>query len=133
MLATLLWLACQAKVEPVAASPAPAAAPDAPPPAAPPAPASAPPCGGFAGFRCPEDLTCVDDTTDACHPGRGMDCIGVCVACDDPRLAGRRTLGDPATCATLRFACEPGEAPVHDPCGCGCAPAPAPPAPPAGN
>ena len=71
MLATLLWLACQAKVEPVAASPAPAAAPDAPPPAAPPAPASAPPCGGFAGFRCPEDLTCVDDTTDACHPGRG--------------------------------------------------------------
>jgi hypothetical protein len=37
-------------------------------------------CGGFAGLRCPNDMTCVDDPTDNCDPlNGGADCIGVCI------------------------------------------------------
>lgn len=38
------------------------------------------PCGGFAGLECPDDLTCVDDPSDACDPAQGgADCIGMCI------------------------------------------------------
>jgi hypothetical protein len=37
-------------------------------------------CGGFAGFECPEGLTCIDDPSDDCDPEHGgADCIGICV------------------------------------------------------
>jgi hypothetical protein len=37
-------------------------------------------CGGFAGFRCPEGLTCVDDPNDSCDPmAGGADCGGICL------------------------------------------------------
>jgi hypothetical protein len=47
-------------------------------------------CGGFAGFPCPEGLSCVDNPADDCDPANGgADCGGVCanIACG-PR-AGR--------------------------------------------
>lgn len=38
------------------------------------------PCGGFAGFVCPEGLECVDIPDDGCHPDMGgADCLGMCV------------------------------------------------------
>jgi len=45
--------------------------------------ASAPviPCGGFAGFVCPDALVCEDDPTDDCDPkAGGADCPGRCVS-----------------------------------------------------
>ena len=37
-------------------------------------------CGGIAGIACPQDYSCVDDTTDDCDPAKGgADCSGVCV------------------------------------------------------
>jgi hypothetical protein len=36
-------------------------------------------CGGFGGFPCPDDLTCVDDPSDSCDPNNGgADCGGIC-------------------------------------------------------
>lgn len=38
------------------------------------------PCGGIAGFPCPQGQFCVDDPTDDCDPAKGgSDCIGLCV------------------------------------------------------
>ncbi len=38
-------------------------------------------CGGIAGVTCPDDLVCVDWTSDDCDPDAGgADCVGVCVA-----------------------------------------------------
>ena len=40
-----------------------------------------PPCGGFAGFGCPEGLACVDAPNDDCDPRNGgADCPGICIA-----------------------------------------------------
>ncbi|MDC3961343.1 hypothetical protein [Polyangium jinanense] len=85
-----------------------------------------PRCGGFAGFRCPAGLRCIDLPGDDCDPARGgADCIGVCVRggptaarCANPR----RTYisRDPAQCAAMLFRCEPGFRPFSDECGCGC-------------
>ncbi len=37
-------------------------------------------CGGFGGFACPDDLTCIDDPNDSCDPmNGGADCGGICV------------------------------------------------------
>jgi hypothetical protein len=42
-------------------------------------------CGGFAGFPCPEKLTCVDDPNDSCDPTQGgADCGGICQGVCDP-------------------------------------------------
>ena len=36
-------------------------------------------CGGFAGIRCPEGFTCVDNPCDDCNPKTGgADCGGLC-------------------------------------------------------
>ncbi len=37
--------------------------------------------------------------------------------CDDPN---RDYMGDPQTCASMRFFCNPGTTPFYDECGCGC-------------
>lgn len=86
-----------------------------------------PRCGGFAGFRCPTGLRCVDLPGDGCDPERGgADCIGVCVrgrptaygTCNNPRR--RYVSRDPARCAAILFRCEAGSRPFSDGCGCGC-------------
>jgi len=79
-------------------------------------------CGGIAGFRCEEGLACLDDLTDTCVPGAGgADCIGVCVACDQPRVTSRQQMGDsPEYCARVKFRCPPGKTTYNDACGCGC-------------
>jgi hypothetical protein len=49
-------------------------------------PPSLQPCGGFAGFPCPQGQFCVDDPRDTCDPAKGgADCIGLCV--DDALVA----------------------------------------------
>lgn len=36
-------------------------------------------CGGFGGFPCPDNLSCIDDPSDDCDPNNGgADCGGVC-------------------------------------------------------
>jgi hypothetical protein len=36
-------------------------------------------CGGIAGIKCPDGLTCVDDPSDNCDPTQGgADCSGIC-------------------------------------------------------
>ena len=123
MLALALWLACQPKNEPTAATPPPDVSVEAPAPpvATPPEAARPPPCGGFAGFVCPEGLACTDDPNDSCVPGRGADCLGVCLTCDDPALAtARRTVATVEQCPTIRFVCDEGEVMFSDACGCGC-------------
>ncbi|KJZ77260.1 hypothetical protein HIM_03581 [Hirsutella minnesotensis 3608] len=43
-------------------------------------PDNAPKCAGFAGFQCPQGLTCYDLPGDGCDPKNGgADCIGVCL------------------------------------------------------
>ncbi|HLL52138.1 MAG TPA: hypothetical protein VK447_01245 [Myxococcaceae bacterium] len=96
-------------------------------------------CGGFAGFGCPEGLSCADDPNDSCDPTQGgADCGGICVEPgkdkkdkkpkkDECEVPERIYISeDPETCATLRFFCETGFEPFSDECGCGCAPAPLP-------
>lgn len=36
-------------------------------------------CAGITGKPCPEGYTCEDDPSDNCIPGKGADCIGICV------------------------------------------------------
>ncbi|SPN98672.1 uncharacterized protein DNG_01716 [Cephalotrichum gorgonifer] len=37
-------------------------------------------CGGFAGFKCEDGLTCYDDPRDSCDPKHGgADCGGICL------------------------------------------------------
>lgn len=83
-------------------------------------PDDAPSCGGFAGLRCPDGLTCIDDPRDDCDPKRGgADCMGVCVAnCEDQARSYKSR--DPEMCARMRFACGEGESYFGDACGCGC-------------
>lgn len=48
-----------------------------------------PACGGIAGLKCDNGLTCVDDPTDGCDPNNGgSDCGGICVKQDS------KTCGD---------------------------------------
>lgn len=69
------------------------------------------PCGGFAGFACPDKLTCADDPSDDCDPNNGgADCGGLC-RCIENVLCTRGSVFDssPDVCA-----CVPD--PAQDPC-----------------
>jgi hypothetical protein len=87
-----------------------------------------PRCGGFAGFRCPGNLRCVDMPGDDCDPNRGgADCLGVCVGArtDARRLGCGNPLRsyvsrDPNRCAAVLFHCAAGSTTFFDRCGCGC-------------
>lgn len=82
-------------------------------------------CGGIAGTACPDGFVCVDDRRDSCDPmNGGADCGGICrrahrTRCDYGDPSRTYVSRDPDQCATIRFACESGNA-FFDECGCGC-------------
>ena len=125
-LALLFLAACGPKAPevvpeaPASSAEAPAPPTEAPSEAASPVEAGAHRCGGFAGLRCPAGLQCVDDPTDSCVPGRGADCIGLCVGPGELPAVRRPVHDDPETCKSARFACEEGEVRYSDASGCGC-------------
>ncbi len=84
-------------------------------------------CGGIAGFKCADGLTCVDDPTDGCEPGAGSaDCMGICVppptgaVAECPDTETKRYVATTEMCKRIRYRCADGEVPFGDACGCGC-------------
>lgn len=87
-------------------------------------------CGGFAGFACPDGMTCVDDPSDSCDPATGgADCIGYCKndtggnGGNGGRCKDTDTLsyvGCGSECDVIRFSCSEGYEYFSDSKGCGC-------------
>lgn len=82
------------------------------------------PCGGFAGFACPDGMTCKDVPGDDCNPKKGgADCPGVCKGkntCDYSANDKTWISKSANECAVIQYLCADGMVPFSNECGCGC-------------